>query len=128
MAYLLDTHAFLWFVAGDDQLPSSIRKKLSDINQSCFLSIASLWEIAIKKQIGKLDLKIDFEELFRFAERNQIEIISINETHLTTLLNLEFINNDPFDRIIVSQAISEDLTLISRDKKLKNYKIKLQWE
>ena len=128
MAYLLDTHTFLWFVAGDSQLPISINKKLSDINQSCFLSIASLWEIAIKKQIGKLDLKIGFEELFRFAERNQIEIVSINETHLTTLLNLEFINNDPFDRIIVSQAISENLTLISRDKKLKNYKVKLQWE
>lgn len=128
MAYLLDTHTFLWFVAGDSQLPISINKKLSDINQSCFLSIASLWEIAIKKQIGKLDLKIGFEELFRFAERNQIEIVSINETHLTTLLNLEFINNDPFDRIIVPQAISENLTLISRDKKLKNYKVKLQWD
>lgn len=128
MTYLLDTHAFLWFVAGDDQLPSSVKKKLSDINESCFLSIASFWEIAIKKQIGKLDLKIDFEELFRFADRNQIEVISINETHLTTLLNLEFINNDPFDRIIVAQGISENLTLISRDKKLKNYKIKLQWE
>lgn len=128
MAYLLDTHTFLWFVAGDSQLPISINKKLPDINQSCFLSIASLREIAIKKQIGKLDLKIGFEELFRFAERNQIEIVSINETHLTTLLNLEFINNDPFDRIIVSQAISEGLILISRDKKLKNYKLKLQWE
>ncbi|MFD2583551.1 type II toxin-antitoxin system VapC family toxin [Pedobacter vanadiisoli] len=128
MAYLLDTHAFLWFVAGDDQLPLSVKKRLSDINTSCFLSIASFWEIAIKKQIGKLELKIDFEALFRFAERNQIEIIPINETHLTTLLNLEFINNDPFDRIIVSQAISENLTLISRDKKLKNYNLKLQWE
>jgi len=127
MAYLLDTHTFLWFVAGDSQLPISINKKLSDINQSCFLSIASLWEIAIKKQIGKLDLKIGFDELFRFAERNQIEIIAINETHLTTLLGLDFLNNDPFDRIIVSQAISEDLTLISRDKKLKNYQVKLQW-
>ncbi|QNN40904.1 type II toxin-antitoxin system VapC family toxin [Pedobacter roseus] len=127
MAYLLDTHTFLWFVSGDDQLPVSVKKRLSDINISCFLSIDSFWEIAIKKQIGKLDLKIGFEELFRFAERNQIEIVSINETHLT-LLNLEFINNDPFDRIIVSQAISEDLVLISRDKKLKNYKVKLQWE
>jgi PIN domain nuclease of toxin-antitoxin system len=127
MAYLLDTHTFLWFVAGDDQLPVSVEKKLSDINESCFLSIASLWEIAIKKQIGKLDLKIGFDELFRFAERNQIEIIAINETHLTALLNLEFFNNDPFDRI-VPQAISEDLILISRDKKLKNYKVKLQWE
>ncbi|KIA92156.1 hypothetical protein OC25_17870 [Pedobacter kyungheensis] len=122
MAYLLDTHTFLWFVAGDNQLPASIKKKLLDINESCFLSIASLWEIAIKKQIGKLDLKIGFEELFRFAERNQIEIISINETHLTTLLSLDFQNNDPFDRIIVSQALSENLILISRDKKLKTIK------
>ncbi|WP_145856789.1 type II toxin-antitoxin system VapC family toxin [Pedobacter suwonensis] len=128
MAYLLDTHTFLWFVAGDDQLPVSVKKRLSDINTSCFISIASFWEIAIKKQIGKLDLKIGFEALFRFAERNQIEIIPINETHLITLLNLEFINNDPFDRIIVSQAISENLVLISRDKKLKKYKIKLHWE
>ncbi|WP_316827941.1 type II toxin-antitoxin system VapC family toxin [Pedobacter miscanthi] len=128
MAYLLDTHTFLWFVGRDNQLPASVKKKLSDISESCFLSIASLWEIAIKKQIGKLDLQISFDELFRFAGRNQIEMIAINETHLTTLLGLEFVNNDPFDRIIVSQAISEDLTLISKDKKLKNYKVKLQWD
>jgi PIN domain nuclease of toxin-antitoxin system len=128
MAYLLDTHTFLWFVAGDNQLPTSIKKELLNINQSCFLSIASLWEIAIKKQIGKLDLNVNFNELFRFAERNQIEIISINETHLSTLLNLTFINSDPFDRIIVSQAIAEDLTLLSRDKKLKNYNIKIKWD
>jgi PIN domain nuclease of toxin-antitoxin system len=71
-------------VGGDNQLPASVKKKLSDISESCFLSIASLWEIAIKKQIGKLDLQISFDELFRFAERNQIEMIAINETHLTT--------------------------------------------
>jgi len=128
MAYLLDTHTFLWFVAGDNQLPVSIKKEISTIDNPCFLSIASLWEIAIKKQIGKLDLKLDFNELFRFAERNQIEIISINETHLATLLTLNFINNDPFDRIIVSQAITEKLVLISKDKKLKDYKIKIKWD
>lgn len=128
MAFLLDTHTFLWFVAGDSQLPAPIKKKLSDINEPCFLSIASMWEIAIKKQIGKLELSIDCNELFRFAERNQIEIISINKTHLSNLLNLSFINNDPFDRIIVFQAITEDLILISKDKKLKNYNIKLTWE
>lgn len=128
MAFLLDTHTFLWFVAGDNQLPTSIKKDLSDINTPCFLSVASLWEIAIKKQIGKLELKIDFNELFRFAERNQIEVIPINETHLSTLLTLDFINNDPFDRIIVAQAIAEDLTLISKDKKIKNYNIPIRWD
>lgn len=127
MAFLLDTHTFLWFVAGDSQLPPTIKKELLDINQSCFLSIASLWEIAIKKQIGKLELKIDFNELFRFAERNQIEIIPINEAHLSILLKLDFINNDPFDRIIVSQTIAEDLVLISKDNKLKKYNITIKW-
>lgn len=128
MAFLLDTHTFLWFVAGDNQLPENLKKILSDTNHQCFLSVASLWEIAIKKQIGKLELNIDFNELFRFAERNQIEIISINEIHLSTLLNLAFINSDPFDRIIVSQAIAEDLVLVSRDSKLKNYNIKIKWD
>ncbi|GGI26985.1 type II toxin-antitoxin system VapC family toxin [Pedobacter mendelii] len=111
MAFLLDTHTFLWFVAGDNQLPATLKTKISDINESCFISIASLWEIAIKMQIGKLTINLGFNDLYRFAERNQTEIIAINETHLTTLLNLEFFNNDPFDRI-VSQAIAEDLTLI----------------
>ncbi|RDC56050.1 type II toxin-antitoxin system VapC family toxin [Pedobacter chinensis] len=128
MAFLLDTHAFLWFVAGDEQLPASVKKKLSDINEPCFLNIAFLWEIAIKKQIGKPELNIGFNELFRFAERNQIEIISINEAHLSALLNLTFINTNPFDRIIISRAIAEDLVLPSRDKKLKNYNLKLMWE
>jgi PIN domain nuclease of toxin-antitoxin system len=123
MAFLLDTHAFLWFVAGDSQLPQSIK----DINQPCFISVASFWEIAIKFQIGKLEIEIDLEELYRFAERNQIEIIPINEQHLLTLLGLEAIHNDPFDRLIISQAISEDLVLITRDKILKNYEVKQQW-
>ncbi len=75
---LLDTHAFLWFVAGDSQLPASIRSKIEDISQPCFLSSASLWEITIKQQIGKLTLAISLQELFDYIDRNQIEIIQIN--------------------------------------------------
>ena len=84
MAYLLDTHAFLWFVSGDKQLPTSVRDKIRDINQPCFLSVASLWEITIKKQIGKLTLNIPLDELFRYADRNQIEVVQINYDHLLT--------------------------------------------
>ena len=127
MAFLLDTHAFLWFVSGDKQLPVTVKSKIMDINQSCFLSIASLWEITIKRQIGKLTLDISLDELFEFADRNQIEIIQISYEHLTTLSKLPEHHNDPFDRLIVSQAIAEKLTLISRDRGLKKYKIKQQW-
>ena len=127
MSFLLDTHTFLWFVAGDKQLPLSIKEKIKDINQPCFLSIASFWEIAIKIQIGKLESGISLEELYRFAERNQIELIQINERHLLKLMTLDFIHNDPFDRLIISQAMSEKLTLISRDKVFKKYKVKPLW-
>jgi PIN domain nuclease of toxin-antitoxin system len=127
MAFLLDTHAFLWFVSGDTQLPSPIREIIKDINQPCFLSAASLWEITIKKQIGKLKINISLEELFDYADRNQIEIVPITTEHLLTLSKLPQHHSDPFDRLIISQAISENLILVSRDKEFKKYKVKQKW-
>jgi len=91
------------------------------------LSVASLWEITIKNQIGKLTLGLSLEELFEYADRNRIEIIQISYEHLLTLSKLSINHNDPFDRIIISQAIAENLTLVSKDKGFKKYKIKQQW-
>lgn len=127
MAFLLDTHTFLWFVSGDKQLPISVRNNIKDINQSCFLSAASLWEITIKEQLGKLSLSISLQELFDFADRNQIEIIPITYDHLLTLAKLPDHHRDPFDRLIIAQAIAENLVLLTRDKELKKYKVKQQW-
>ena len=127
MAFLLDTHAFLWFASGDTQLPLSVRNKIKDLNQSCYLSIASLWEITIKHQIGKLTLNRTLEELFEFLIRNEIEIIDITLEHLLSLSKLPSVHSDPFDRLIISQAISENLTIITRDKIFKKYKVKQQW-
>lgn len=127
MAYLLDTHAFLCFVSGDNQLPASVRDKIKDINQPCFLSVASLWEITIKKQLGKLTLNISLDELFEYTDRNQIEIVQITYDHFLTLSTLPNHHSDPFDRLIVSQAIAEKFILITRDKGLKKYKVKQQW-
>jgi PIN domain nuclease of toxin-antitoxin system len=128
MAFLLDTHAFLWFVSGDNNLPVSVSDKIKDINQPCFLSIASLWEITIKQQLGKLTLNITLNELFDYADRNQIEIVQITYEHLFALSNLPRHHADPFDRLIISQAICEKFILITRDKGLKKYKVKLQWK
>jgi PIN domain nuclease of toxin-antitoxin system len=128
MAFLLDTHTFLWFVVGDKQLPPTVRDKIKDIKQPCFLSVASLWEITIKFQIGKLTLNISLEDLFNYIDRNQIEIIPINIEHLLTLSELPRHHGDPFDRLIISQAIAENLTLITRDSGLKKYKVKQQWK
>jgi len=127
MAALLDTHTFLWFVSGDKQLPEKIKNKILDINEPCYISIASLWEITIKIQIGKLKIDISIEDLFKYADRNQIEIVQITAEHLLVLASLPQHHNDPFDRLIVSQAISENMTLYSKDKGLKKYKIKQEW-
>lgn len=127
MAFLLDTHAFLWFASADSQLPAHLKELLEDINQPCFLSSASLWEITIKQQIGKLNLQIPLKELFVFADRNQFEIIPTTYEHLLTLSKLPNHHNDPFDRLIISQAISENLTVISKDKEFGKYKVKLKW-
>ncbi|WP_299569176.1 type II toxin-antitoxin system VapC family toxin [uncultured Pedobacter sp.] len=124
----MDTHTFLWFVEGNKQLPQNIISKINNINQSCYISIVSFWEIAIKIQLGKLELDIPFNELFEFAKRNQIEIIEISELHLTGLLNLEPYHKDPFDRLIISQTISEKLTLLSKDNHMDKYKIILEWD
>ena len=128
MSFLLDSHAFLWFVAADKQLPETVKDKIEDINQSVFLSAASLWEITIKHQIGKLDLDITLQELFDFADRNQIEIVPITYEHLLALSRLPNHHNDPFDRLIIAQAIAEDLVVITRDKLFKKYKVKPQWQ
>ena len=96
MAYLLDTHTFLWFVAGDKQLPESVKAKIKDVNEVCFLSVTSLWEITIKHQIGKLTLDISLKELFEYADRNQIEILQISNEHLLTLSKLPGHHSDPW--------------------------------
>lgn len=128
MAYLLDTHTLLWFVSGDNQLPESSKEVIKNLNESCFLSAASLWEVTIKHQIKKLELGISLEELFEFVERNQIEIIPINSIHLLQLSQLPFYHNDPFDRLIIAQAISENLKLISKDSIFKKYPVNLVWD
>jgi PIN domain nuclease of toxin-antitoxin system len=128
MAYLLDTHTFLWLVAGDEQLPVNVKAKITDIKVKCFLSVASLWEITIKHQLGKLKLDISLEELFQYANRNKIEILQISNEHLLSLSNLPRHHSDPFDRLIISQAIVEKLIILSRDYEFKNYKIKQLWK
>jgi len=127
MAYLLDTHALLWFIAGDKQFPEAARSIIKDIHQSCFISAVSLWEVTIKLQNKKLELGISLNDLFEFVDRNQIEVIPINFEHLLLLSNLPAHHNDPFDRLIIAQAVTEDLVVITRDKFFKKYKVKQFW-
>ncbi|MFA9213013.1 MAG: type II toxin-antitoxin system VapC family toxin [Candidatus Methylacidiphilales bacterium] len=127
MAFLLDTHTFLWFLSGDEKLSKKALVKMLDINKKCYLSIASLWEITIKLQLGKLELNFEFYELAEYLKRNHIEILTINFDHLIVLSELPLNHRDPFDRIIISQAIAEKFTIISQDSTFKTYQAKLLW-
>lgn len=127
MAFLLDTHTFLWFISADKQLSKQAKLTIEDLNKPCYISVASLWEITIKFQLSKLILGISLKELFAYLDRNQISVIPIEINHLLELSKLPIYHNDPFDRLIVSQTKAEKFILISKDKKLKDYKIDLLW-
>ena len=127
MAFLLDTHTFLWFLEGNEKLSKKALIKMLDLNKKCYISIASLWEITIKLQLGKLELNFDFNELVEYLKRNHIEILPIYFNHLKVLSVLPLYHRDPFDRIILSQAIAEKFTIISQDSEFKSYKAKLLW-
>jgi PIN domain nuclease of toxin-antitoxin system len=104
MNFLLDTHTFLWFVAGNDELSQNARQIIKDPLNNGFVSIASLWEISIKTALGKLTIKGKFETVIDDVIRNGFLLLPIEFQHTVRQYKLPFHHRDPFDRILVSQA------------------------
>ena len=128
MRLLLDTHAFLWFVAGDARLSPGARRRIADSRHDKHLSVASLWEIAIKKSIGKLELEVSLDELVDDgAVDNGILLLDIERKHALGVAELAFHHRDPFDRLLVSQAMSEQMAIVSRDTTFDAYPVKRVW-
>ena len=115
MQYLIDTHTFLWFTEGSSELSVKAKNLIKDKNNEVFISIASLWEISIKTAIGKLEIISDYTTVIDDVIDNKIEILTINFAHTLTQNKLPLHHRDPFDRMIVSQAILENMNLISSD-------------
>ena len=130
MRFLIDTHVLIWYLEDNSQLTSIAAEILEDTRHDLYVSIASLWEIAIKSGLGKLKLKIEFHDLKKLLERFSIEILSINFEDTETYLTLPFFDNhrDPFDRILVAQVRARSMALISGDKKFDSYTIQRVWE
>lgn len=126
MRLLLDTHIFLWFLAGDERLRESARTLLVEPENEVLLSVASLWEIAIKVNLGKLTLDRPFEELIpEQLALLEIDRLPIRMEHLTALLKLPLHHRDPFDRLIISQALAEGLPVLSSDPEFHKYPIEV---
>jgi PIN domain nuclease of toxin-antitoxin system len=127
MKVLLDTHAFLWFVNDDPQL-SLAAKTLMESEVDLLLSVASLLEISIKVGIGKLDLPKPFDVFIpEQLELNEIELLQIELKHLTPLTSLPLHHRDPFDRLLISQSLVEELTILSADKIFDRYAVNRSW-
>ena len=128
MRVLLDTHSFLWFLAGDSRLSPHARQIMTDFENDLVLSVASLWEIAIKTSLGKLALAAPYDELFpQQLQQHEIHVLQIQLSHLCTLTSLPFHHRDPFDRLIIAQGATEDLPIMSVDSVFSSYPVHVIW-
>ena len=131
MKYLIDTHTFLWFVSGSSSLSSKAQNIISSEQNEIYLSTASLWEISIKSALGKLDIVGDYTQVIDDVVNNNIKILQIDFSHTLVQNCLPFYHKDPFDRLLVSQAIVENMKFVSCDEifdsYLKDEKIQRIW-
>ena len=128
MRVLLDTHALLWFFAGDTKLSQPAKTIIDDVEVTKLISIASIWKMTIKQARGKLNLETTAAIYARQKLSIQgFQLLSVEISHLEALSLLSAHHNDPFDRIMISQAISENVPLISCDQFFPNYPVQLIW-
>lgn len=120
---LIDTQSFIWFAENDPKLSASARDIMEDKGNNLFISIASLWEIVIKSSLGKLELKKDIPDVINSVSQSGFYILPIKPPHLITLLGLPYHHKDPFDRLIISQAITENTPIVSSDENFDAYKV-----
>lgn len=123
--YLLDTHAIIWYVIGSENL-SSVARELMETKQ-CFFSYASLWEIAIKQAKGLLEFNIDIPKLKNVLENEGFFYLAPTEFDAERYKTLPSIHKDPFDKLLISQALENDLTIITKDSKIQLYDVKNIW-
>ncbi|MBL8165180.1 MAG: type II toxin-antitoxin system VapC family toxin [Anaerolineae bacterium] len=128
MKVLLDTHTFIWADSDPSKLTARVSALIRDPNNTVFLSIASLWEIQIKFQAGKLSLRIPLPELVKHQQQtNQIVMLPVTVDHVYGLEALPTHHRDPFDRILIAQAQVENLTMLSHDAVFAQYPIQVIW-
>ena len=125
MNYLLDTHAILWYAQGSAELSTKARSLIE--SEECFYSIASLWEIAIKQKLGKIDAALTILELEAFCKSAHFVQLPTRTEYIEKTKSLDFIHRDPFDRLLIALAQTEDLTIITRDSIIPKYNVKTVW-
>jgi len=128
MKYLIDTHTFLWIIEDNKNLTDKVRTIYIDNSNEIYLSVASIWEMAIKISLNKLSIH---GQLVKFMDRhaieNNIRLLSIQPHHIFPIENLTFHHRDPFDRLLLSQCLQEKMHLLSKDAEFDKYGITRIW-
>lgn len=128
MKLLLDTHVLIWWSSNSDKLTNKVYDLITDTNNSLMFSIASVWEMQIKSQLGKLNLIAPIPELIANQQQvNKIQILPIELNHIYVLKDLPDNHRDPFDRIIIAQALFEKMPVVSKDEIFDAYPVDKIW-
>lgn len=128
MNLLLDTHTFLWFSWGDKQLSPQARSLIENDEHTKYVSMASIWEMAIKLNLGKLKLARPFEDfLTERIDGNGFEVLPIERAHSLQLVSMPLHHRDPFDRMLVAQCLTEDAAILSIDAVFDAYGVRRMW-
>lgn len=128
MRVLLDTHVFLWWVEGNRALPVKARAALADRNNECLFSLVSVWELAIKAGLGKLKLALPVQRyVVENVAANGFGMLDIRMAHVGRVESLPAHHGDPFDRLLIAQALEEKLPVVTADPVFREYGVKRIW-
>ena len=125
MRILLDTHALIWYIDGDKSLKQNHRQLIVDSSNDIFVSVATIWELAVKASLGKLKTSGSLTELITQLDRQSIDLLPILPGHVLQVATLPFHHRDPFDRMLIAQAQVEFMSVISYDPSFERYAVKL---
>lgn len=128
MNLLLDTHAFIWWYSEPEKLSKSVLAACLDVTNTLALSVASVWEMQIKAQLGKLQLTKPLSEIIQHQQdQNQLQILPVTLPVILALDDLPLHHRDPFDRLLIAQARVDQFVLVSNDSQFKQYPVSLFW-
>ena len=124
-AYLIDTHVLLWYIKGEKRLSQPVKKLIDSVDNIIYISKVSLWEIAIKSSLGRLTIGISLDKLSDYLRKEGFVLLDFDFADLLQLHQLPFHHGDPFDRLIIAQALVHGLTIISDDRNFVHYPARL---
>lgn len=127
MNLLLDTHTLIWFLEGETTLSTNAKKLIENPANTNFVSVATFWEMAIKVSLKKLEMQISIQNLKKLLWENGIEVLPITIENTLFVSQLPFHHKDPFDRLLIAQAVNENMILVSKDEAMHLYNVQTIW-